>query len=42
VAEARLRKAFGPEPSVVYLQADVCRRELLLEIEAVCSMRQPD
>lgn len=40
--EARLRKAFGPEPSIVYLQADICRQELLLEIEVVCSMRQPD
>ena len=42
VVEARLRKAFGPEPSIVYLQADICRQELLLEIEVVCSMRQPD
>lgn len=39
VVEARLRKAFGPEPSVIYLQADICRRELLLEIEAACSIR---
>lgn len=42
VVEARLRKAFGPEPSIVYLQADICRQELLLEIEVVCSMRRPD
>jgi len=42
VVETRLRKAFGPESSIVYLQAEICRPELLLEIEAVCSMRQPD
>ncbi|MEO8003587.1 MAG: hypothetical protein ABI771_01665 [Betaproteobacteria bacterium] len=36
VAESRLREAFGPAPSIIYLQADICRRELLLEIEAVC------
>ena len=37
VAEARLRDAFGPAPSIIYLQADICRRELLLEIEVVCA-----
>jgi len=37
VAESRLREAFGPEPSIIYLQADICRRELLLEIEVVCA-----
>jgi chorismate lyase/3-hydroxybenzoate synthase len=37
IAEARLREAFGPAPSIIYLQADICRRELLLEIEAVCA-----
>ena len=42
MVEARLRKAFGPEPSIVYLQADICRQELLLEIEVVCSMRRPE
>lgn len=36
-AETRLREAFGPAPSIVYLQADICRRELLLEIEMVCT-----
>ncbi len=35
--EARLREAFGPSPSIIYLQADICRRELLLEIEVVCA-----
>ena len=37
IAEARLREAFGPTPSIIYLQADICRRELLLEIEVVCT-----
>ncbi len=39
VAQAQLRKAFGPSPSIVYLQADICRQELLLEIEVVCAAR---
>ncbi len=39
VAQAQLRKAFGPGPSIVYLQADICRPELLLEIEVVCAAR---
>ena len=39
VVEARLRKAFGPEASIVYLQADICRQDLLLEIELVCSTK---
>ncbi|MBC8008179.1 MAG: hypothetical protein H7X76_09060 [Prolixibacteraceae bacterium] len=34
--ETHLRDAFGPAPSIMYLQADICRRELLLEVEAVC------
>jgi chorismate lyase / 3-hydroxybenzoate synthase len=37
IIEARLRAAFGSKPSIVYLNADICRRELLVEIEAVCS-----
>ncbi len=37
IAETRLREAFGPAPSIIYLQADICRRELLLEIEGVCA-----
>ena len=37
VAEARLREAFGPAPSIIYLHSDICRRELLLEIEVVCA-----
>ena len=39
VAQARLREAFGPAPTIIYLQADICRRELLLEIEVVCTNR---
>lgn len=39
IAEARLRETFGPAPSIVYLQAEICRRELLLEIEVVCARR---
>jgi chorismate lyase / 3-hydroxybenzoate synthase len=37
IVEAKLREAFGPTPSILYLQADICRRELLLEIEVVCA-----
>ena len=37
IAETQLREAFGPAPSIIYLQADICRRELLLEIEVVCA-----
>ncbi len=31
-------KAKWPETSVAYLQADVCRDELLVEIEAISSL----
>lgn len=37
IAESQLREAFGPAPSIIFLQADICRRELLLEIEVVCA-----
>jgi chorismate lyase / 3-hydroxybenzoate synthase len=37
IVEAQLRNAFGPAPSIIYLQADICRRELLVEIEVVCA-----
>jgi hypothetical protein len=30
-----LRNTFGDEPDVLVLEADICRRELLLEIEAI-------
>ena len=39
IAEALLRETFGPAPSIIYLQAEICRRELLLEIEVVCARR---
>lgn len=39
VVEAQLRQAFGADPQTVWLQADICRSELLLEIEVVCSTR---
>jgi chorismate lyase / 3-hydroxybenzoate synthase len=32
-----LRRALGPEVPIVYLRADVCRADLLVEIEAVGS-----
>ncbi|MGH8744550.1 MAG: hypothetical protein ACREUY_09770, partial [Burkholderiales bacterium] len=31
-----LEKALGADRPVLYLQADICRRDLLLEIEGVC------
>jgi chorismate lyase / 3-hydroxybenzoate synthase len=34
VIQAELRAALGPAPRAVYLQADICRRDLLVEIEA--------
>jgi chorismate lyase/3-hydroxybenzoate synthase len=37
VAQAQLREAFGPDASIIYLQADICRSELLVEIEVVCA-----
>ena len=39
IAQTQLREAFGPAPSIIYLQADICRSELLLEIEVVCTTR---
>jgi chorismate lyase/3-hydroxybenzoate synthase len=35
LVEQKLRAAFGPAPQILWLQADICRRELLLEIELV-------
>jgi chorismate lyase / 3-hydroxybenzoate synthase len=34
VIQAELRAALGPATRAVYLQADICRRDLLVEIEA--------
>jgi enamine deaminase RidA (YjgF/YER057c/UK114 family) len=33
--ERELRQVVGAEPAAMYLQADICRRDLLVEIEAV-------
>jgi enamine deaminase RidA (YjgF/YER057c/UK114 family) len=33
--EHELRQAIGPAPPALYLKADICRRDLLVEIEAV-------
>ena len=33
--EATLSELLNPAASIVYLQADVCREDLLVEIEAV-------
>lgn len=33
--EQELRRAIGPVPQTLYLRADICRRDLLVEIEAV-------
>ena len=35
-ARAEFESQFGAELPVLYLQADICRRELLVEIEGVC------
>lgn len=40
LVETRLRAAFGDAPGIVCLQADICRRELLLEIELVVANNQ--
>lgn len=33
---AQLERSFGPAVNVVYLQADICRQDLLVEVEGVC------
>lgn len=40
--EPRLRAAFGAQAQLVWLQADICRSELLLEVEVVCANRVPN
>lgn len=35
VVQNRLAQTFGPGMSVIYLQADICRKDLLLEVEGV-------
>lgn len=41
LVEAKLRAAFGDAPVILCLQADICRRELLLEIELVVATNKP-
>ncbi len=41
LAQAKLGQAFGDRASTLFLQADICRRELLLEIEAFCAAGAP-
>lgn len=36
VIQKRIRSHFGERPQIAYLQADICRTDLLVEIEAVC------
>ena len=38
---AKVLAEFGATHQAIYLQADVCRADLLLEIEAVCSYGNP-
>jgi enamine deaminase RidA (YjgF/YER057c/UK114 family) len=33
--QSQLHSALGRNPQVVYLQADICRQDLLVEIEAI-------
>ena len=35
VIQSQLHARLGPRAQVLYLQADICRRDLLVEIEAV-------
>jgi chorismate lyase/3-hydroxybenzoate synthase len=37
VVRAQLAEEFGAEVQAIYLQADICRSDLLLEIEGVCT-----
>lgn len=41
IVREALAQAFGPETDVVYLQADICRSDLLLEVEAVYAEGAP-
>jgi hypothetical protein len=35
-------ESFGALTQALYLQADICRAELLLEIEGICLATTPD
>ncbi|HYJ18281.1 MAG TPA: hypothetical protein VEW72_03825 [Burkholderiales bacterium] len=41
LVEAKLRAAFGDASVIICLQADICRRELLLEVELVVASNRP-
>jgi chorismate lyase/3-hydroxybenzoate synthase len=38
VVEAEVNRRLGSRDSVIYLQGDICRRELLVEIEGFCEL----
>lgn len=40
IVQTHLSKTFADVAEVIYLQADICRADLLLEIEAVCLYRR--
>ena len=37
-AEAAVERHFGPGVSALFLQGDICRRELLVEIDGMCQL----
>jgi len=39
VVRDQLSIAFGPKMKAIYLQADICRSDLLVEVEGVCLNR---
>jgi chorismate lyase / 3-hydroxybenzoate synthase len=41
VIQAELRAALGPQASILYLRADICREDLLVEVEASAMRRHP-
>jgi chorismate lyase / 3-hydroxybenzoate synthase len=41
VIQAELSAALGPEARVLYLRADICRQDLLVEVEASAMRRRP-
>jgi chorismate lyase / 3-hydroxybenzoate synthase len=40
IIESTLLQTLSPQAGIVYLQADVCREDLLVEIEAVCEANE--
>jgi chorismate lyase / 3-hydroxybenzoate synthase len=41
VIQAELRTALGPQARILYLRADICRQDLLVEVEAAAMRRHP-